>query len=580
MRIIQEGKKPLICDLKDFENIEDFPALSLNVPTIGYITTDHFFNHTGGTTVSEPIAFQTNAGECTGRITVEHVAGTSSGSITYTAASQRFAQAGNADYIISIELNCALSVAWGMQSGSNLGSESRIFLEDNPVTTYIQGPGGINLTLPYVGAWNNNNNPAISAFGFDASNTFTFRGNGNQNVTSVFRIFLLQGPSLEQKEACEAIKDLACDVNVLKQPKLCDGPMPWEPLDINGGTLVDGTTYTFNTPSTLIDLGQGTIEHGNSEELIATFSGPVDFSFTSAVAPTTRVSWHELNGVATTATTDGSNWCFNEGSVPIQIDELGQVVQASAGASGVDGNDDWGRLTTFNATEAKMMSLVFDAYNYEARPAATKVGQDICEVVDDLCNKMKVALQPADAPDATPPSSVTSSVTGNVIAEHDDGQGVTTDIQESVTTVSQDLAADTITYTDEAGNDTVLDLEKYCYTLWTIQFEDNSALASGALEWSIGNGSEGAINIVVPRDSEIIDMSLSSEIGGTSLSVGVRVNDSVAQVVQFTGQHDFVNLATPIPVTAGQRIGLQTGTEVGAYTDARVAIFLRTKVPV
>lgn len=335
----------------------------------------------------------------------------------------------------------------------------------------------------------------------------------------------------------------------------CDGPCDWEPLDINGGTLVDGTTYTFNTPSTLIDLGQGTIEHGNSEELIVTFSDPVDLRFTSAVANTSRTSWH-CNGtgsICSSANTNGGGWCYNPGSVPVDLIIDGQEVRTALGFTGVNGNADWGELVTYGADQVGMLSYVFDAYNYEARPRTIRCEQDVCDVTDDIQNRLKILEQSGDSVD---PGT------------------------ETLTSVSQDLTDDTITYTDEDGLDTVLDLSKYCYTMFSFEYEENGTLSSNTLEWSVGNGSVGAVNLVVPVDAEIVHATFSSEIGGTSVSIGIRVDDVVQQTPLFTGQHGATTLATPISVTAGQRVGVITGIETGAYTDARVSLFFRTKVTI
>lgn len=178
----------------------------------------------------------------------------------------------------------------------------------------------------------------------------------------------------------------------------CEGSCPYEPLNINGGTLADGTTYTFSTPSTLIDLGQGTIEHGSSEDLVVTFSGPVDLQFTNAAAPSTRGVWHgnSSGSLRSKATTDGSTWCYTPGSDPADIIVTGTEAIAAIGASSKDANDDWGTLETYGATQVTMFAYVFDAYNYEARPSVNSASctQPVCDVIDDIQNKLKVALTP------------------------------------------------------------------------------------------------------------------------------------------------------------------------------------------
>jgi len=181
-----------------------------------------------------------------------------------------------------------------------------------------------------------------------------------------------------------------------KKPLLCQGFGPYEPLTYPSGTLSDGTTYTFTATAgaTVTDLGQGTIDFGdNDPTLTVTFSAPVDGRFTSAVATIGRGVWHGVASGArgTRATTNGSAWCLDEGTVLTNMQLDGQVAQSFDTQPAVSANQDWGSLESFNTTEISIRSYVWDAYNFEARPKV-KSEQPVCDVVDDMCNQLKSAL--------------------------------------------------------------------------------------------------------------------------------------------------------------------------------------------
>lgn len=106
--------------------------------------------------------------------------------------------------------------------------------------------------------------------------------------------------------------------------------------------------------------------------------------------------------------------------------------------------------------------------------------------------------------------------------------------------------------------------------------EENGAVANGTDEWSYGNGSVGA-NIGIPSfwDCQAVGMVLNAETVGTSLSVNLRINTADAGIINATQRDNFVDFATPVDIARGDRINFKTNTEVGVWSDVRVAVVLR-----
>jgi len=112
-------------------------------------------------------------------------------------------------------------------------------------------------------------------------------------------------------------------------------------------------------------------------------------------------------------------------------------------------------------------------------------------------------------------------------------------------------------------------------SLVSFNWEENGGLANGSNQWSIGNGSTGNTGVVIPKDGRIKYMTFQSETAGTSVTIEILENNSnVIGTGSFTGQTGVFEFATPIEVGAGADIRLRTGTEVGAYSDARVSMFV------
>jgi hypothetical protein len=114
------------------------------------------------------------------------------------------------------------------------------------------------------------------------------------------------------------------------------------------------------------------------------------------------------------------------------------------------------------------------------------------------------------------------------------------------------------------------------FTIFPIWAEESGGLSNNNRQWSFGNGATGAINITMAFDCEVFAMTFDAENSGTSVSINLmRENGSVTTQL-FTGASGVANF-TAIPFTAGQRLGFQTNTETGAYSDARVCAWVRVK---
>lgn len=325
----------------------------------------------------------------------------------------------------------------------------------------------------------------------------------------------------------------------------CDGPCPYEPLTYPSGSLSDGTTYTFTaTPgATVIDLGSGTIEFGsNDPTLTVTFSAPVDFAFTNAVAPSIRTVWHSSGARSTRAETTGSGWCYNAGSSPLDLDVDGQVVTPSAGETGIDANGDWGSLESFATEEVNIRSYVWDAFNFEARPREPKCKQSVCDITDDLQNRVKV-LESVPAP------------------------------MLSVTT------EDLFEYRD----------------IWA---EESGGANANTGEVSFGNGATGFIGLPIDEDWEVIGIGFHADVFSATATIEVALHDfavnptgavgndivsvSLANSTDGGGQTNnawkYEILAAPVPVPADSVLGFMTRAVTGTISDFRAYARLRRKV--
>lgn len=145
------------------------------------------------------------------RVTAERV--TAGGNAITFRNNSVFFSPGASDQNITIEslpdcFGTVTPLAFAVWAGSIGPGEALIFNADNPVTSFAQGAGGQNISgaLPYVGAWNNNNNNATSAFGFAPTTVFTFRKNGQANIGASMVFGAVQVPECVDFKLC----DLPC----------------------------------------------------------------------------------------------------------------------------------------------------------------------------------------------------------------------------------------------------------------------------------------------------------------------------------------------------------------------------------
>lgn len=214
------------CFVQDREQplVDVFPTLPLgNTPTpfgvagmlIPNSGVDEPYPLSGGQSATVPVTISgENGTRICGELEIQHVSGTGLGRVT-VVSDGRMIQLDGGDYILNITLPSHLGQdyvpRWWMGAASVGPGEALVFQASNPVTEFNQGAEGQNIggSLPYVGAWNNNNNNAPSYFGFDASPSFTVRINGQDNVSKSIAIGVRDIPVFVEKEVCTYIDEVS-----------------------------------------------------------------------------------------------------------------------------------------------------------------------------------------------------------------------------------------------------------------------------------------------------------------------------------------------------------------------------------
>ena len=134
------------------------------------------------------------------------------GNYTISANGGFINQPGASDYNVAIIPlpdvfgNTPQPLSWGMRAGGVSGAEPITFIASHPVTSYVQGAAGTNIStlLPYTGNWSNNNNANIGgAFGFDPSPTLEWIDRGANNINKVLVPFSLNVPEDIFYSPCE-----------------------------------------------------------------------------------------------------------------------------------------------------------------------------------------------------------------------------------------------------------------------------------------------------------------------------------------------------------------------------------------
>ena len=114
-------------------------------------------------------------------------------------------------------------------------------------------------------------------------------------------------------------------------------------------------------------------------------------------------------------------------------------------------------------------------------------------------------------------------------------------------------------------------------TIFPIWAEENGALATGAYEWSWGNGAVGNdIGIPIPVACEFFSSSFNADVFGTSIEVEIERNGVSIATPLFNSNNEVVTEVTPVAFAAGDRISFKTGIVTGSHTDARICAWFRT----
>jgi len=113
------------------------------------------------------------------------------------------------------------------------------------------------------------------------------------------------------------------------------------------------------------------------------------------------------------------------------------------------------------------------------------------------------------------------------------------------------------------------------FTIFPVWAEESADLNTNAQEWAFGNGNDTPANmgVTIPVDCELFAMGLSLE--GSTGTVRAVVNGNIgltAYQVAAVGQVGFETFATPLAVTAGQRINFRTVASGGGATNGGLVV--------
>lgn len=174
-------------------------------------------------------------------------------------------------------------------------------------------------------------------------------------------------------------------------------------LDLNGGTLSDGTTYTIelnDISNAQVDVngnfyGFGDVLPDNTEFTI-TFSNPVNVEMlpaTAIVGPSGGTVWHDVaNYTPSTFITNGDSLTYTSGAVTLPLVNNGQnLTLAGTGYTGTGVLSDWGLITANNTTEIKMNYAAHDTYRYFVYTMAgeKKTAYGICDESNNVIYRDK-----------------------------------------------------------------------------------------------------------------------------------------------------------------------------------------------
>lgn len=155
-----------------------------------------------------------------------------------------------------------------------------------------------------------------------------------------------------------------------------------------------------------------------------------------------------------------------------------------------------------------------------------------------------------------------------------------------------DLAKRVKTLESETAQLNITSMPLYEYRdIWA---EEGSALSNNNSQWSFGNGAVGFIGLPIDDGWEVTDMYFHADTASATSDVTVHLVDmttpsNAAPIISTVTVVDagdgvannayvYETFATPVAVPAGAVLGFRTGTEVGAFSDARVGARLRREI--
>lgn len=138
---------------------------------------------------------------------------TAGGTLTFDSSSTAIRNIGAGDYTITIRVlpdrfGNVISPDWMLNPSQMGGNQERFVIQagiHTPADDYVQGGGAPNLTPPINAVvWGNNNNTAFSSFRYTGYQEISFRMNGQNAVSNLVAISLLNGPTpIQLKSICD-----------------------------------------------------------------------------------------------------------------------------------------------------------------------------------------------------------------------------------------------------------------------------------------------------------------------------------------------------------------------------------------
>src|SRR5690606_17510078 len=220
-----------------------------------------------------------------------------------------------------------------------------------------------------------------------------------------------------------------------------------ESVNIDGGDMIEVTgTGTAGDPY-VVSIAEGVA----NSMLITNASGDLEWATIADIVQANETVTTLVNNNDGTYTYTSEDGTVTTVDVPSDIvNQFENIVKD--GPVTVDGD-------TYNTIEEYIQHIVETNDTNTTNASFTIDGTNLV-ITDSDSNTVEVALADIAAEVDTNTISVVTPVitTGNTIATHDDGAGTTVEIKESITVLSYDEDEKELTYVDEEGEDTVIDI--------------------------------------------------------------------------------------------------------------------------